>query len=118
MDYLDQHDDVILREIKAQFPDVAVDKFMEDYIKAGLILRGNKRYFLNLPFLESTDNLALDQEIFIREDSPVYQALIEKTFETELRNQTNAAILVESTDFAREKMTLSNYFYKVKNHYP
>ena len=26
VDYLDQHDDVILREIKAQFPDVAVDK--------------------------------------------------------------------------------------------
>ena len=35
-----------------------------------------------------------------------------------MRNQTNAAILVERTDFAREKMTLSNYFYKVKNQYP
>lgn len=118
VDYLDQHDDVILREIKAQFPDVAVDKFMEEFIKAGLILRENKRYFLNLPFLESTDNLALDQEIFVREDSPVYQGLLEKTFETELRNQTNAAILIEYTDFARQKMTLSNYFYKVKHQYP
>ena len=75
VDYLDQHDEVILREIKAQFPDVAVDKLMEEYIKAGLILRENKRYYLNLP-------------------------------------------LLESTDFAREKMTLSNYFYKVKNQYP
>ena len=118
VDYLDQHDDVILREIKAQFPDVAVDKLMEEYIKAGLILRENKHYSLNLPFLESTDDLALDKEIFVREDSPVYQDLVEKTFETELRNQTNAAILIEHTDFAREKMTLSNYFYKVKNHYP
>ena len=118
IDYLDQHDDVILREIKAQFPDVAVDKLMEEYIKAGLILRENKHYSLNLPFLESTDDLALDQEIFIREDSPVYQGLLEKTFETELRNQTNAAILIEHTDFARQKMTLSNYFYKVKNQYP
>ena len=117
VDYLDQHDDVILREIKAQFPDVSVDKLMEEYIKAGLILRENKHYSLNLPFLESTDDLALDQEIFVRGDSPVYQDLLEKTFETELRNQTNAAILVESTDFAREKMTLSNYFYKVKNQY-
>ena len=116
--YLDQHDDVILWEIKAQFPEVAVDKLMEEYIKAGLIRRENKRYSLNLPFLESIDNLSLDQEIFIREDSPVYQALLKKTFETELRNQTNAAILVERTDFAREKMTLSNYFYKVKNQYP
>ncbi|KJQ76668.1 hypothetical protein B7729_05075 [Streptococcus oralis subsp. tigurinus] len=116
--YLDQHDDVILWEIKAQFPEVAVDKLMEEYIKAGLIRRENKRYSLNLPFLESIDNLSLDQEIFIREDSSVYQALLKKTFETELRNQTNAAILVERTDFAREKMTLSNYFYKVKNQYP
>ena len=118
IDYLDQHDDVILREIKAQFTDVLVDKLMEEYIKAGLILRENKHYSLNLPFLESTDDLALDQEIFIREDSPVYQGLLEKTFETELRNQTNAAILIEHTDFARQKMTLSNYFYKVKNQYP
>ena len=118
VDYLDQHDDVILREIKAQFPDVSVDKLMEEYIKAGLILRENKHYSLNLPFLESTDDLVLDQEIFIREDSPVYQDLVEKTFETELRNQTNAAILIEHTDFARQKMTLSNYFYKVKNQYP
>ena len=118
VDYLDQHDDVILREIKAQFPDVSVDKLMEEYIKAGLILRENKHYSLNLPFLESTDDLALDQEIFIRGDSPVYQDLLEKTFETELRNQTNAAILIEHTDFARQKMTLSNYFYKVKNQYP
>ena len=118
VDYLDQHDDVILREIKAQFPDVSVDKLMEEYIKAGLILRENKHYSLNLPFLESTDDLALDKEIFVREDSPVYQDLLEKTFETELRNQTNAAILIEHTDFARQKMTLSNYFYKVKNQYP
>ena len=118
VDYLDQHDDVILREIKAQFPDVSVDKLMEEYIKAGLILRENKHYSLNLPFLESTDDLAFDQEIFVREDSPVYQGLLEKTFETELRNQTNAAILIEHTDFARQKMTLSNYFYKVKHQYP
>ena len=117
VDYLDQHDDVILREIKAQFPDVSVDKLMEEYITAGLILRENKHYSLNLPFLESTDDLALDKEIFVRGDSPVYQDLLEKTFETELRNQTNAAILIEHTDFARQKMTLSNYFYKVKNQY-
>ena len=118
VDYLDQHDDVILREIKAQFPEVAVDKLLEEYIKAGLILRENKRYYLNLPFLESTEFLELDQEVFVRDDSPVYQEIQEKDFQTELRNQTNAAILEEYTDFAREKMTLSNYFYKVKFQYP
>ena len=116
--YLDKHEDIILREIKAQFPDIAVDKLMEDYIKAGFILRENKRYYLNLPFLESVDSLELDQQIFLREESPVYQALLEKSFETKLGNQTNAAILVEKTDFARTKMTLSNYFYKVKHQYP
>jgi len=118
VDYLDRHDDVILREIKAQFPEVAVDKLLEEYIKAGLILRENKRYYLNLPFLESTESLALDQEVFVRDDSPIYQEILEKDFKTELRNQTNAAILEEYTDFAREKMTLSNYFYKVKFQYP
>ena len=66
VDYLDQHDDVILREIKARFPDVAVDKLMEEYVKAGFIRRENKRYFLNLPLLESIDTLSLDQEIFVR----------------------------------------------------
>ena len=118
VDYLDQHDDVILREIKAQFPEIPVDKFLEEYIKAGLILRENKRYYLNLPFLESTESLELDQEIFVRDNSPIYQEILEKHFQTELRNQTNAAILKEYTDFAREKMTLSNYFYKVKHQYP
>ena len=118
VDYLDQHDDVILREIKAQFPGVAVDKYLEEYIKAGLILRENKRYYLNLPFLESTESLELDLEVFVRDDSPIYQEILEKYFQTELRNQTNAAILEEYTDFAREKMTLSNYFYKVKHQYP
>lgn len=118
VDYLDQHSDVILRQIKAQFPDVPVDKYLEEYIKAGLILRENKRYYLNLPFLESTESLELDQEIFVRDDSPIYQEILEKHFQTELRNQTNAAILKEYTDFAREKMTLSNYFYKVKHQYP
>ena len=34
---------------------------MEEYIKAGFILRENKRYTLNLPFLESTDRVELDQ---------------------------------------------------------
>ena len=118
INFLDQHDDVILRQIKAQFPDQPVDKLMEEYNKAGLVLRENKRYYLNLPFLESTESLELDQEVFVRDDSPIYQEILEKDFQTALRNQTNAAILEEYTDFAREKMTLSNYFYKVKHQYP
>ncbi len=118
INYLDQHDDVILRQIKAQFPDQPVDKLMEEYIKAGFILRENKRYTLNLPCLESADLVDLDQEVFVREDSAVYQELKAKVFQTELRNTTNEAILVEETDFARNAQTLSNYFYKVKHQYP
>ena len=117
INYLDQQDDVILRQIKAQFPDQLVDKLMEEYIKAGLILRENKRYTLNLPFLESADLVDLDQEVFVREDSAVYQELKAKVFQTELRNTTNAAILVEETDFERNAQTLSNYFYKVAQQY-
>ena len=118
INYLDQHDDVILRQIKAQFPDQPVDKLIEEYIKAGFILRENKRYTLNLPFLESADLVDLDQELFIREDSAIYQELKAKVFQTELLNTTNAAILIEETDFERNVQTLSNYFYKVKHQYP
>ena len=88
INYLDQQDDVILRQIKAQFTDQPVDKLMEEYIKAGLILRENKRYTLNLPFLESADLVDLDQEVFVREDSAVYQELKARIFQTELRNST------------------------------
>ena len=118
INFLDQHDDVILRQIKAQFPDQPVDKLMEEYIKAGFIFRENKRYTLNLPFLESADLVDLDQEVFVREDSAVYQELKARIFQTELRNSTNEAILVEETDFARNAQTLSNYFYKVQHQYP
>ena len=77
--YLEQHEDVILREIKAQFPDVAVDKLMEEYIKAGLIRRENKRYYLNLPMLESLDSLELDQEI-LGDVNPEYALKYMTTF--------------------------------------
>lgn len=118
INYLDQQDDVILRQIKAQFPDQPVDKLMEEYIKAGFILRENKRYTISLPFLESAEAVDLDQEIFVREESELYQELKAKVFQTELRNTTNAAILIEETDFERKSQTLSNYFYKVKHQYP
>ncbi|KXT78303.1 DUF1803 domain-containing protein [Streptococcus sp. DD13] len=116
--YLDQQEEVILRQIKAQFPEVSVDKHLEEYIKAGLILRENKRYSLNLPFLESLDSLELDQEIFIREESALYPALLEKSFVTELANQTNGVILQEQTGFRRDSLTLSNYFYRLQHQYP
>ena len=119
IDYLDQHETVILREIKREFEGVAnIDRSIEEYIKAGYIRRENKRYYLTLPFLESLEDLRLDQEVFIRDDSPLYQELLELRFETQLSNQTNAAVLLEETDFLRDKLTLANYFYKMQRQYP
>lgn len=117
--YLDQHEEVILREIKREFTGVSnIDRSIEEYIKAGYIRRESKRYYLTLPFLDNLSDLRLDQEVFIRDDSPLYQELLEMRFETQLSNQTNAAILVEETDFLRDKLTLNNYFYKMQRQYP
>ena len=119
IDYLDQHEDVILREIKQEFAGVAnIDRSIEDYIKAGYIKRENKRYYLTLPFVESLDDLCLDQEVFIRDERPLYQELLELRFETQLSNQTNVAVLLEETDFQRDELTLANYFYKMQRQYP
>ena len=119
IDYLDQHETVILREIKREFEGVSnIDRSIEEYIKAGYIRRENKRYYLTLPFVESLEDLLLDQEVFIRDDTPLYQELLELRFETQLSNQTNAAVLLEETDFQRDELTLANYFYKMQHQYP
>ena len=119
INYLDQHNDVILREIKREFAGFPnLDRFMEECIKAGYIRRENKRYYQQVPLLDNLENLSLNQEIFIRDDSPIYQELLNLSFETQLANQTNAAILLEKTDFQRDKLTLSNYFYKMQRQYP
>ena len=117
--YLDQREEVILREIKREFAGVSnIDRSIEEYIRGGYIRRESKRYYLTLPFLDNLSDLRLDQEVFIRDDSPLYQELLELRFETQLSNQTNAAILLEETDFLRDKLTLNNYFYKMQHQYP
>ncbi|MBP2620927.1 DUF1803 domain-containing protein [Streptococcus panodentis] len=117
--YLDIHEGAILRQIKRDFAHVAhLDRSMEDYIREGYIRRENKRYFLQLPFLENLADLHLDQEVFVRDNSPLYQELLELRFETQIANETNAALLIEETDFARERLTLANYFYKMQRQYP
>lgn len=119
INYLDQHNDVILREIKREFSGFPnLDRFIEECIKAGYIRRENKRYYQQLPLLDNLKNLTLDQEIFIRDDGPLYQEFLDLRFETLLTNQTNEAILLEKTDFQRDKLTLSNYFYKMQRQYP
>lgn len=115
--YLSQHEKVILRDIKRAFPDVRVDKHLEDYIKAGLILREHKRYALNLPFLTTVEGLQLDQEVFVDKKSAIYADLQDLRFVTELKNTSNQVVLREETDFFRSQLTLSNYFYKLQKQY-
>ncbi|MEW4353301.1 DUF1803 domain-containing protein [Streptococcus pneumoniae] len=117
--YLDQHEDVILREIKREFADILhLDRLLDQYIKEGLIKRENKRYSITLPFVESLDDVKLDQELFIRMDNPLYPELQKLVFHTEICNQTNEVIIEEETRVFRDSLTLSNYFYKLKHGYP
>ena len=54
INYLDRHDDVTLREIKHEFANFSnIDRSMEEYIKAGYVLRENKRYRQSVPLLEN-----------------------------------------------------------------
>lgn len=119
INYLAKNNDVILRQIKKDFPDQKnLDRHLEDYIQAGYIIRADKRYQIALPILESLEDLQLDQMVFIDDSSAIYQALKELRFETKLTNETNACIIIESTDFERQALTLSNYFYKLGHKYP
>ncbi|WP_307976000.1 DUF1803 domain-containing protein [uncultured Streptococcus sp.] len=116
INYLWTHDDVTLRQIKKAFEDeVKIDRAIEDYVQAGYVVRKDKRYTLNLPLLTSLDGLELDSLVFIDTESPIYNRLLTLTFETTLGNQTNGLLIEESTDFARHKLTLSNYFYKLRH---
>lgn len=117
--YLKEHDDVSLRQIKREFPqEQHLERSIENYVQAGYILRENKRYSNAFELLESLDGLTLDSQIFVDDSSPLYQELLAVTFETRLTNQTNAAVLLEKTTITRDSLTLSNYFFKLKEKLP
>lgn len=116
--YLQENDGVILRQIKKDFPMVdKLDKSLDSYIERGWIERKDKRYHLSLPLLQSIQDLALGQEVFVDSHAPIYQDLLELTFPTELRNVTNQVIIREKTGFAQEDLTLANYFFRLKQGY-
>ena len=119
INYLPMHDEVTLRQIKRDFPEIPkLDRAIEDYVQAGYVARQDKRYTLTLPLLEKAEQVTLDQMIFVDTESPVYEELQALTFETELANATNQAIIKEKTDFARNQLTLSNYFHKLRTAQP
>ena len=119
VNFLYQTDDVTLRQIKAQFQEVSkIDRLIEEYVQAGYIIRDNKRYTIGFDLLESLENIDLDSQIFVDDESPVYTDLMAITFETRLENETNDLVLVEKTSIARDELTLSNYFFKLGENLP
>lgn len=119
VNFLYQTDDVTLRQIKAQFQDVSkIDRLIEEYVQAGYIIRDNKRYTIGFDLLESLENIELDSQIFVDDESLVYTDLMAITFETRLENETNDLVLVEKTSIARDELTLSNYFFKLAENLP
>ncbi|HER9585877.1 TPA: DUF1803 domain-containing protein [Streptococcus pyogenes] len=115
INYLDQHDHVILREIKKAFPNVTgIDKAIESYVQAGYICRENKCYGINLPLVSSDQQLALDTMLFVDTCSAMYENILAVVFETQLTNQTNHVMIKEKTNITRDDLTLANYFYRLK----
>ncbi|WP_270335603.1 DUF1803 domain-containing protein [Streptococcus macedonicus] len=114
INFLYQTDDVTLRQIKENFPEVPkIDRLIEEYVQAGYIIRDNKRYTIGFDLLDSLENVSLDSQLFVDDQSAIYEDLMALTFETHLINEANDWVLVEKTSIARSELTLSNYFFKL-----
>ncbi|MCO4624432.1 hypothetical protein Si039_00185 [Streptococcus infantarius subsp. infantarius] len=119
VNFLYQTDDVTLRQIKAKFQEVPKnDRLIEEYVQAGYIIRDNKRYTIGIELLNSLENISLDSQIFVDDESQIYTDLMKLTFETRLDNEANDLILVEKTSIVRDELTLSNYFFKLAENLP
>ncbi len=119
INYLAIRDDVILRQIKRDFPDIAnLDRLLEIYIQEGYVCRDNKRYHLTLPLINRLELVTLDSHIMVDVESPIYKSLMSLRFETQLSNQANTVLIAESTTIARRELTLSNYFANLRTAQP
>ncbi|SDQ29917.1 DUF1803 domain-containing protein [Streptococcus equinus] len=119
VNFLYQTDDVTLRQIKAKFQEVPkIDRLIEEYVQAGYIIRDNKRYTIGFELLNSLENISLDSQIFVDDESQIYAELKKLSFETRLDNETNNLVLVEKISIARDELTLSNYFFKLAENLP
>ena len=119
VNFLYQTDDVTLRQIKAKFQEVPkIDRLIEEYVQTGYIIRDNKRYTIGIELLNSLENISLDSQIFVDDESQIYAELKKLSSETRLDNETNDLVLVEKTSIARDELTLSNYFFKLAENLP
>ncbi len=115
INYLHEHQDVTLRQIKAAFEgEKNLDRQLDAYIEAGYIHRKNRRYQNAFRLLDSLDGLSLDQEIFVDTESALFDQLKEVTFHRQMTNATNDLIIEEDVDLMRENLTLDSYFYKMR----
>lgn len=115
INYLHEHQDVTLRQIKAAFEgEKNLDRQLDAYIEAGYIHRKNRRYQNAFRLLDSLDGLSLDQEIFVDTESELFDQLKEVTFRRQMTKATNDLIIEEDVDLMRENLTLDSYFYKMR----
>ena len=115
INYLHQHQDVTLRQIKAAFEgEKNLDRQLDAYIEAGYIRRENRRYQNAFSLLDSLEGLSLDQEIFVDTESTLFDQVKEITFRRQMTNSTNDLVIEEEVDLVRERLTLDSYFYKMR----
>ena len=119
VNYLYLNQPVTLREIKRQFPfQKNIDKLIEEFVKAGYIERFEKRYRLLISLVSDPSKIVLDQHFFINDDSTCYLELLNRRFVTEISNSTNEVVIIEQTSITRDDLTISNYFYKLRENLP
>ena len=119
VNYLYLNQPVTLREIKRQFPfQKNIDKLIEEFVKAGYIERFEKRYRLLISLVSDSSKIDLEQHFFINDDSTCYVELLNRRFVTEISNSTNEVVIVEQTSITRDDLTISNYFYKLRENLP
>lgn len=119
INYLYVNDDVTLRQIKKAFPDMKqLDRALDLYIENGYITRSERRYHLNLPQVDTLEDLQLDEMVFVDDQSTLYQEIKTLRYKTVLTNKINDLQIIEETDFERQTLTLANYFHKLQHAYP
>lgn len=119
VNYLYLNQPVTLRTIKRQFPfQKNIDKLIEEFVKAGYIERFEKRYRLLISLVSDSSKIDLEQHFFINDDSTCYLELLNRRFVTEISNSTNEFVIIEQTSITRDDLTISNYFYKLRENLP
>ena len=141
IEYLAQHNEVMLRQIHKDFADVKnIDRQIDSFIAAGLILRSDKRYSLGFHVFNDSefdwetlkDKIAEPQKniyeapIFIEKESRIEKLLSKSMLYQSLTNQTNQVILNFMTSFSYKEypqnteipQSLANYFDKVAKNLP